>query len=182
MKAVVGADRYLAADDFAGYVEAAQKNVEFWRAGFRTASVTDDLLERASRLGSPWHLLILSEDWCGDAMSTIPVLAKFADAVSRIDLRILARDGNPDLIDSHLSSGTRSIPVVIALDGEFTERGWWGPRPSELHRWVRAEGLLLPKEERLRKTRMWYARDRGRTTIEEVLDMLERGERRLAGK
>ena len=182
MKAFVGADRYLAAYDFPGYVDAAQKNVEFWRAGFRTASVPEDLLQRAARLGSRWHLLILSEDWCGDAMSTIPVLARFADAVPGIDLRILGRDRNPDLIDSHLSSGTRSIPVVMALDSEFTERGWWGPRPSELHRWVRAEGLLLPKEERLRKTRMWYARDRGRTTIEEVLDMLERGERRLAGK
>lgn len=180
MKAVVGADRYLAAYDFPGYLDAVQKNVEFWRAGLRTASVPEDLLKRAARLRSRWHLLILSEDWCGDAMSSIPVLAKFAEAVQGIDLRVLERDRNPDLTDSHLSSGTRSIPVVMALDSEFTERGWWGPRPSELHRWVRAEGLLLPKEERLRKTRMWYARDRGRTTIEEVLEMLERGERRRA--
>jgi hypothetical protein len=178
---LVSAERYLAAPDFHQYVGAGMKNVDFWRAGFRTASVHADLVQRASRLASPWHLLVLSEDWCGDAMSTVPVLAKFAEVVPGMDLRILARDENPDLIASHLTSRTRSIPVVIALDGDFVERGWWGPRPSELHRWMRTDGLHLPKDERLRRTRLWYARDRGRTTIEETLAVLERGERRRNG-
>jgi hypothetical protein len=39
----------------------------------------------------------------------------------------------------------------------------------------------VPKEDRYRRTRTWYARDRGRTTIEEVIEVLERGERRRLG-
>jgi hypothetical protein len=65
----------------------------------------------------------------------------------------------------------------MVLDDEFEEQGWWGPRPAMLQRWVLREGLLLPKEARYRRARRWYARDRGRTTIEEVLECLERAER-----
>jgi hypothetical protein len=35
-------------------------------------------------------------------------------------------------------------------------------------------GQSLEKTERYREIRRWYARDRGRTTLEEVLSMLER--------
>ena len=171
-------ERFLTAPEFSQYAAAAQKNADLWQGIYRTAQIPGDLLERASQLSASWHLLVLSEDWCGDAVNTIPMLAKFVEQVPSLDLRLLPRDQNLDLMDVHLSHGTRSIPVVIALDEEFSERGWWGPRPSSLQRWVRTEGLLLPKEDRYRRTRTWYARDRGRTTIEEVLEMLERAERR----
>jgi len=150
--------------DFHAYVDTAQKNVDFWRAVFRTAVIPIDLLHRAKRLKTRWHLLVLSEDWCGDAVNTVPVVARFVEDVSVLDARVLSRDKNPDLMSHHLTSRTRSIPVVVALDDAFAARGWWGPRPSKLQRWVRSDGLLLPKDERYRRTRAWYARDRGRTT------------------
>jgi hypothetical protein len=170
-------ERFLTAPEFSRYAAAAEKNADLWQAIYRTAQIPGDLLERASHLSRHWHLLVLSEDWCGDAVNTIPLLAKFVEQVPGLDLRLLPRDQNLDLMDVHLSLGTRSIPVVIALDEEFQERGWWGPRPASLQRWVRTDGLLLPKEDRYRRTRTWYARDRGRTTIEEVLEVLERAER-----
>lgn len=178
MSALVTAERYCAAQDFPGYVALARKNVEFWDSVFRAASLPRELAERAKRLPQRWHLLVLSEDWCGDAVNTVPVIARFVEEVANLDLRILARDQNPDLISRHLTTGTRSIPVVMALDEAFVEWGWWGPRPATLQRWIRSEGLHLPREERYRRTRSWYARDRGRTTIEEVVEMLERSERR----
>jgi len=36
---------------------------------------------------------------------------------------------------------------------------------------------VLEKSSRYREARMWYARDRGRTTLEEVVSMLERAGR-----
>ena len=171
-------ERFLTAPDFAPYAASAKKSADLWLGIYRTAQIPSDLVERAERLTRHWHLLVLSEDWCGDAVNTVPLLARFVEQVAGIDLRVLARDQNLDIMDTHQSAGTRSIPVVIALDESFAERGWWGPRPSNLQRWVRSEGLLLDKEDRYRRTRIWYARDRGRTTIEEVLEMLERAERR----
>lgn len=171
-------ERYSSALDFPSYAASVQKNAEFWRGVYRTASIPDDLARRATSLAATWRLLVLSEDWCGDAVNTVPVLARLAEVTPRLMLRILGRDANPDLMTAHLSSGARSIPVVMLLDESLEERAWWGPRPSALQRWVRREGLLLPKEERYRRTRRWYARDRGRTTIEEVLELLERMDRR----
>jgi hypothetical protein len=94
-------------------------------------------------------------------------------------LRVLARDENLDLIDAHLTSGTRSIPVIMALDANFHVQSWWGPRPAALQRWYRSEGLFLQSAERSRKKRAWYARDRGKSAVAEVLETVERASRRV---
>jgi hypothetical protein len=53
---------------------------------------------------------VLSEDWCGDAVNSVPYLARLAELAPNLDLRVLARDENPDLMDAHLTRGSRSIP------------------------------------------------------------------------
>ena len=168
-------ERYLGAPEFEDMLAAAQKNAELWAAVWRRAVVPDEYVRRIASLGGAWHLLLLSEDWCGDAVNTVPVVAKLAELSPNVDLRVLARDENRDLMDAHLTGRSRSIPVVIALDEQFRERGWWGPRPSALQTWVLGEGRALEKDERYRRIRAWYARDRGRSTLEEVVRMLERG-------
>ncbi len=77
-------------------------------------------------------------------------------------------------MDAHLTGTSRSIPVVIVLDDQFQERGWWGPRPTVLQQWVLGEGHSLEKDARYREIRTWYARDKGRTTLEGVLAVMER--------
>ena len=140
--------------------------------------MTADASARLDAVAGRWYFLVMVEDWCGDAVNTVPLLARLAELVPSFDLRIVGRDASPDLMDAHLTAGTRSIPVVMALDGSFSECGWWGPRPTELQEWVVAEGVQLEKAERYRKVRTWYARDRGRTTLDEVLQILERASRR----
>jgi hypothetical protein len=174
----ITAERYARATRFEDYIAAATNNAGFWRSVHRMVSLPPDLVLRAGAVPGRWHLLVLSEDWCGDAVNAVPIVARLAETAPNLDLRILRRDENLDLTDAHRTSGTRSIPVVIALDDRFREHGWWGPRPSVLQRWVRTDGLLLPKDERYKRTRSWYARDRGRSIIMEVVEMLERAERR----
>lgn len=62
------------------------------------------------------------------------------------------------------------IPVLILLDQNGSCRGWWGPRPRVLQTWFEAEGRPLPKEERYREIRKWYARDRGASIAQEIVD------------
>ena len=88
-------------------------------------------------------------------------------------MRILLRDENLDLMDTHLTAGeSRSIPVVMVLDEDFVERGWWGPRPGPLQAWVVEEGLAMESEDRYREARKYYARDKGRTTLRELLGLM----------
>jgi hypothetical protein len=166
--------RFEAAATMAQFVAAARENREMWSVMTTRARAPEDLVARAARLPAPRHLLVLLEDWCGDAVNTIPALAALVDAVPGLSLRIVARDEHPELMDAHLTNGSRSIPVVIVLDDRFHELGWWGPRPTELQRWVLGDGQELARPDRYREVRRWYARDRGRTTLDEIVALLER--------
>ena len=166
-------ERYVAAPNFEEYLAGVQKNRDLWHAVHERARVPENLVRRARRSGKRWNLLALSEDWCGDAVNTLPVVSRLAEKAGW-EFRVLGRDANPDLMDTHLTNGrSRSIPVVIAYDERFREIGWWGPRPAELQAWVLDEGLAMSSPERYKVIRGWYARDRGATTAREVLDILE---------
>lgn len=115
---------------------------------------------------------MLLEDWCGDAVSTIPFLARLAEVAPSLDLRVLRRDQHPALMDRYLTNGTRSIPIVIVLDETGCEAGWWGPRPTTLQQWVLTEGRGMEKSDRYREVRRWHATDRGHTMLGEMVALL----------
>ncbi|MFN2636494.1 MAG: thioredoxin family protein [Gemmatimonadaceae bacterium] len=166
-------DRYYKGETFADFMSRPITNHGLWLAVTNRVLIPLDVSARIEALGGHWHLLVLSEDWCGDAVNIVPIVARLAASVSNMDLRILARDENLDIMDAHLTGSSRSIPIVILLNEKFHECGWWGPRPFALQKWVREEGMTLPKQDRYREIRTFYARDRGATTIREITEMLE---------
>lgn len=119
--------------------------------------------------GERRHFLALAEDWCGDAVNTLPVVASWVEQVPGLELRVLRRDEHPDVMERYLTNGARAIPIVIALDAGFRELGHWGPRPGALQAWVVANRASLPRDERHRAVRRWYAADRGHSTLLEVM-------------
>ena len=166
-------DRFESALSFPDYLETVARNEDLWHGVHARVRLPDDLVEAARSLPGTWHLLALSEDWCGDAVNILPVVSRFADELPNVDLRVLGRDENLDIMDAHLTNGrSRSIPIVIAYDEDFRERAWWGPRPSELQEWVMTEGMKMEPGPRYAETRRFYARDRGRAIVAEVLEML----------
>jgi hypothetical protein len=167
----VNRERFENAPNFPEYLDLVDKNRELWRGVWDRARIPEDVLEDARGIPGGWHLVALSEDWCGDAVNTLPVIARLAEEAGW-DMRVMSRDDNPDLMDTHLTNGrSRSIPVVIVYDEDFSEVGWWGPRPGEIQSWVMNEGLAMPSPERYKEVRRWYARDRGKTTLAELLDI-----------
>jgi len=169
--------RFDEASSIDAWIGATRKNAELWQAVYRTAVIEPAAADRLAAAAGTFRMLALSEDWCMDAVSTLPVVGRLSEAAG-MDLRILGRDANPDLMEAHLTSGTRSIPVVMVVDLDGAVWGWWGPRPASVQRWMRTEGLFLPKEDRTRRKRAWYARDRGRSTVREVIETVERAARR----
>jgi len=160
---------------FADMAAASAEHGALFTAQRERAVVPDDLLARTQALTGPLYLLVISEDWCIDSQSTLPVIAALADRADNLDLRVVGRDANPELIDAHLTNGTaRAVPVVIVLDADFTELAWWGPRPAPLQQRVNTEWKALEKPERNKEIRRWYAIDKGRTTLTEIVQLLER--------
>lgn len=178
---IVTAERFGAAQEFPTYLASVTANAALWPAVYRTAHVSEETVARARELPGRLKILALTEDWCGDAVNSLPILARLVEQVPGFDFRLLGRDANPDLMDSHLTGTSRSIPVVMVFDESMTELGWWGPRPSALQRWFLDEGVRLEKGERYKQIRSWYARDRGRSILDEILSIAENGLRISGG-
>jgi Thioredoxin len=150
---------------------------DLWRGVYARAVVPEWATERAAQIGGAWRLLVISEDWCGDASNTVPVMARLAEVVPNLEIRLVKRDENEALMDAFLTNGSRSIPLAIVLRPDWTVAGRWGPRPGELQDFVLTEkkAALRPTDDIYRDVRRWYARDRGETTLREILDLMAAG-------
>ncbi|MBG9812583.1 thioredoxin [Bacillus endophyticus] len=92
------------------------------------------------------HFLIITEDWCGDAMMINPVMRKIAEAAD-VEVRVALRDQDTDLIDRHLTNGGRAIPMVLILNNEGELIGKWGPRAPKVQEIVNEVRSVLPPKE-----------------------------------
>ncbi|MFI5234456.1 MAG: thioredoxin family protein [Gemmatimonadales bacterium] len=146
------------------------EHLPLWEGVYHTAVVPEWSIHPSDHAST--RLLVLAEDWCGDAANTVPVLQKWAEQ-GGVELRILKRDEHPAVMDRYLTGTSRSIPIVIVLDGAFRELGHWGPRPAELQIWVMANKATMEKGARYKEVRRWYAKDHGETTLREVLALLK---------
>ena len=160
-------DKALPFDSFVASCKA--EHCGLWEGIYKLARVPDWALA-AVPANAGRKLVVIAEDWCGDASNTVPIIAKLAEMAPGLELRVIPRDENPELMDQYLTNGSRSIPIVIALSQDFEEIGHWGPRPTQLQAWVMANRGTTPKAELYPQVRKWYARDRGETTIREVLE------------
>jgi hypothetical protein len=153
------------------YFDPGMQQYSLWGGVYRHARPPDWAIAAGREL-APLRLLVLTEDWCGDASNTVPVMQRWVEALPGSELRALPRDQFPAVMDRYLTDGARSIPIAIGLDSAFREIGHWGPRPAELQAWVMANMATTPKDQRYARIRRWYARDKGETTLRELVQAL----------
>ena len=121
--------------------------------------------------------MILTETWCGDSAQNLPYISKMAEKNSNIDLRIILRDSNAEIMDLYLTNGARSIPKLVAFDAEGNELFTWGPRPKAAHELIKqwkSESIVKP--ELYEKLHLWYGRNRGRDIEAEFTELLSKVE------
>ncbi len=164
-------DRALVYEEF---IRQSREHCALWTGVYRLARIPAWALEHACRQGKRFRLLVLAEDWCGDASNTVPYVAKLGDQARCLEMRVLRRDENPEVMDRYLTGMSRAIPIVIALDADGHEVGRWGPRPRALQTWVRQARQTTPPEDLYPQIRRWYARDKGETTLREIVGLLGR--------
>ena len=167
-------ERALSFDQF---VRESVEHRDLWTGMYRTAKVPAWAVEAAAQAGGRFRFLAIAEDWCGDASSTVPVVERFAEAIGA-ELRILRRDEHPEVMDAYLSGGARAIPIVVVLSEAMEELGRWGSRPAELQAIVTAERARGGTSKTyFPDVRRWYARDRGESTLRELLAVMAGGPR-----
>lgn len=140
----------------------------------KTYCVSENLRDIVLQINEPQTWMIITEDWCGDSAQNIPYIFKIAELNSLIDLRIISRDENPDIMDLYLTDGKlRSIPKLVALDNQGNELFQWGPRPKPGQVLIendKKEGLT--KEQFLNKLHLWYSDNKGKSLEEEFVQLL----------
>ena len=93
-------------------------------------SEADKITIKNATVNQTW--IVLTESWCGDAAHVIPVINKVAELNSGINLQLVLRDENEQLMDLFLTNGGKSIPKLIQFDNTTkTVLNSYGPRPTE---------------------------------------------------
>ncbi|HMN48954.1 MAG TPA: thioredoxin family protein [Ignavibacteriaceae bacterium] len=140
----------------------------------KTFTLSRELINEINKIKAPQSWMIITETWCGDSAQSIPILAKAASLNDKINLRIVLRDENLNIMDSYLTNGSRSIPKLVAFDENDNELFQWGPRPQQ------AQNLMLkmkndgvPKDEMNKQLHLWYAKDRGNEIEKELIELLK---------
>ena len=140
----------------------------------KTFTLSRELINEINKIKAPQSWMIITETWCGDSAQSIPILAKAASLNDKINLRIVLRDENLNIMDSYLTNGSRSIPKLVAFDENDNELFQWGPRPQQ------AQNLMLkmkndgvPKDEMNKQLHLWYAKDRGKEIEKELIELLK---------
>lgn len=91
------------------------------------------------KLSKPLNVLALAEDWCGDVIANLPIVGRLAQESGKLNLRILLRDQNDDVMQHYLNRGEfKSIPVFVFLDDGFKDVGVFTERPDSVTK-LRAE-------------------------------------------
>jgi hypothetical protein len=107
-------------------------------------------------LGRKLKCMIITEDWCGDALYNVPVLLKLIEGNPHIETRVFLRDKNPDLMDQYLNKGMfRSIPVFAFFDENMNEVARLLERPPKVTEELEAKMLEVRKAFRAEKLEPW---------------------------
>jgi len=142
----------------------------------KTVTIPQEFINRLALLKKEHILLVISEGWCGDAAQILPVIYKLAVANTALNLRIVLRDDNAALMDEYLTNGSRSIPKLVVVEKDsLIARATWGPRPHDAAQLIAdykaTYGLI--NEEAKTALQKWYLHDKGHSTMEEIILLLE---------
>ncbi len=125
-------------------------------------------------ISEPQIWMVITENWCGDSGQNLPFIAVMAAQNPLIDLKIILRDSNPDIMDQFLTNGTRSIPILAAFNSAGDELFRWGPRPEaaiELINQWKSDGM--EKSEWTGKLHLWYTKNKGSELEKEFSKLIE---------
>lgn len=129
------------------YIESMQENKENLLHIYDhfTPPEDNEFIEKLTK--QKLRVIVLTEDWCGDAMLNIPILLHMTEQAN-IPVKLLLRDGNLELMDQYLTNGTsRSIPIFIFIDEDGNEVAKWGPRADKIQKFVDESRQNLPSKD-----------------------------------
>lgn len=160
----------------ADYLHYTTMNLRRMNRIYKQMEVRQDLVKEMKSLQGQYTWLVLVEAWCGDVGQNLGAIARLAELSPGIELKMILRDENLDLMDQHLSYGGRGVPKLLVIDRQTNEVvDTWGPRPAPAQQMVLDYKVLAekpPYSEMAEKVQKWYARDKTKVFQEEFLALV----------
>jgi hypothetical protein len=174
---LVRENRTTGSNQSEAYLDYTRMSLQRMRRWDKTAKVSPEIENLVQSIEEAQVWLVITEAWCGDGSQSIPYLAKLAELNPQIELRIIMRDENPEIMDAYLTNGTRSIPKLVAFTGDLkAELFIWGPKPEYLlkrHREYKQDSEGKPYKEFLEEIHLWYARNKNQDLESELLPLIQ---------
>jgi len=160
-------------EEMISYAKLNQQRMKRWD---KMISLRNELKDALMHITKPITWLVITEGWCGDAAQNIPALNKMANVNKFIELKLVLRDENPELMDRYLTNGARAIPKLICFKPESdNELFTWGPRPQDAQTIIlHAKQKGLPKEEMYNQLHLWYRKDNSQSIQNEILSLISK--------
>jgi thiol-disulfide isomerase/thioredoxin len=134
--------------------------------------VPPGLVERFRRAGDGLRLLVITADWCGDSVHSVPYIAQLASRAG-VELRVVDFRTGKAIMEAHRTpDGRASTPTVVLMRGD-QEVAAWVERPASLQWWFLGMTGQLSDEERLERKMAWYEWNRGADALAEIVVLAE---------
>ncbi|MFV8465493.1 thioredoxin family protein [Flavobacterium sp. LB1P62] len=143
----------------------------------KTIKIPDENILKIKNLKREYIWLVISEGWCGDAAQILPIFNQMTIASEdKIELKIVLRDENEELMKLFLTNKKKAIPKLIIIDrATGSVLGSWGPRPKGatdlINDYKKKFGVIDEKVKT--ELQLWYLKDKGLSTQQEVIDVMQ---------
>ena len=153
--AVMSRERFEQATTFDQYVERMKVNKDTMLQYTSEVEVPASEVDWWKRQGKV-NVFVLTYDGCGDALYNIPVLAKISKLAGNIDLRVVQRDENLDIMDQYKNQGIyRSVPTFVFMDEGLNEIGNLKERSESMTQIMEAEQIKVRRALRDQNKEPW---------------------------
>jgi hypothetical protein len=166
---MVTRERLMQGMTFQQYLDQMGTNKETFVKLLNEVEIRPEDKEAISKLGRKLNILVITEDWCGDALYNFPPLAKLVEGMPGVEMRVFLRDQNPDLMDQYLNKGLfRSIPVFAFFDEDMNELARFIERPPKVTEEIEAKMLEVRRALRAQNVLVWR-----QAVVDEVRGLLK---------
>jgi hypothetical protein len=158
-------------------VEYTKLNVARMKRIDKTIAVLPEVEQVIKSIEKPQTWIVITEGWCGDAAQIVPVFNALAKLNDKINLQLVLRDDNLELMDQYLTNSTsRSIPKLIVTEADTLQELFnWGARPKALQNEVdKMKANNVSFDEIKEMLHGWYAKDKTFTTQKELAELFEK--------
>jgi hypothetical protein len=117
------------------YINGMQENKQRFEENYGNSKLGEEDIKRIQNSNKKVNVLVIAEDWCGDVLRYLPMLARMAETATNWNVRVFYRDRNPDLAERWLKDGIhRAIPVIALFDEDWNELGYYQERPAQVYK------------------------------------------------